>query len=101
MGHDSVELDFGVLAGADVPVVLPEIVVVVSVIVAQYRPVVGGVVLESVESPARVVAVADSEHLDTAARYGAVQFERVVRRHPLRIMAYDLIEHKNSEPKRD
>lgn len=92
VGHDSVEVDFGVLAGVDVPVVLAE-VVVVSVVVAQYRPVVGGVVLESIEPPARVVAVRDGEHLDTAARDGAVQFKRVDRRHSLRVIVYEVIEH--------
>ena len=93
MGHDSVEVDFGVLAGADMPVVLPE-VVVVSVVVAQYRPVVGGVVLESVEPPTRIVTVTDGEHLDTAAGDGAVQFEWVGRRHSPRVVVYDVIGHK-------
>ena len=82
MRDDSVKLDSGVVTEPDVPVVPAEIDVVVGVIVAQCLAILGVVVLEPVEPPAGIVAVADREHLDAPVWNGAVQLERVILRHP-------------------
>lgn len=83
MSDDSVEFDLRVIAGMDVTMMVSEIGVVVSVVVAQYFPLIGVVILEPVKPPARVVAIDDSEHLDSATGDGSVQLEGVAGRHPL------------------
>ncbi|PSQ40975.1 hypothetical protein BRD10_01320 [Halobacteriales archaeon SW_12_71_31] len=92
---DGPELDFGVLAEADVPVVPAEVFVVVCVVVAQYLALFEVVVLEPVEPPAGVVVIEGGERLHAAAGDRTVQFERVVAGHPPPTMFYDLIHHKH------
>ncbi|QKY19717.1 hypothetical protein B4589_004725 [Halolamina sp. CBA1230] len=66
------ELDLVVLPEADVSVMPAEIVVIVSVVEAQYLFLFRVVVLEPVEPPTRVFVIGDSEHFHATARDRAV-----------------------------
>ncbi len=74
---DILKPDLRIVSEAGVSVVPSEVVVIVSVVVAQYLACLWIVVLESVEPIAGVVVVGNGEHLNTTTGDGSVQFQRI------------------------
>ena len=81
MCGDILELDSGVLAEPDVPVVPAEVVILVCVVIAQYLACLYVVILEPVEPVTGILLVLNGEHLDASPWDGTVQFEQAA--HPI------------------
>ncbi|WP_251343724.1 hypothetical protein [Haloplanus halophilus] len=80
--HEVPKRDLGILAKPNMAMVPTEVVVSVCVVVAQEFALFRVVVLEPVEPAAGVLVVADREQLYAATWDSAVEFNRLVLRHP-------------------